>query len=111
MLRTLIGAGVALLGFASCLPASTQEVLGEHEERVTGYSKSQDLADPVTLLQKRLDKKKSLLTYDRTHGYLSSLLQAFEISAETQALVFSKTSSQKDQTSPQTPRALYFNDT
>jgi hypothetical protein len=41
---------------------------------------------------------------------LPSLLKALEIDQDTQLLVFSKTSFQLRLISPQTPRALYFND-
>ncbi|MBK1876194.1 hypothetical protein [Pelagicoccus mobilis] len=43
-------------------------------------------------------------------GYLRSFLDAFDIPVESQVLVFSKTSLQADRISPQTPRAIYFND-
>ena len=43
-------------------------------------------------------------------GYLSAFLEAFDIPAETQTLVFSKTSLQADRISPKNPRAIYYND-
>ncbi|MCA9091508.1 MAG: hypothetical protein KDA90_23080, partial [Planctomycetaceae bacterium] len=44
------------------------------------------------------------------HGYLKSLLDALEISPESQVLVFSQTSFQLRKISPSRPRAVYFND-
>jgi hypothetical protein len=44
------------------------------------------------------------------HGYLKSVLDALDIPASSQTLVFSKTSFQFRKISPETPRALYFND-
>lgn len=43
-------------------------------------------------------------------GYLRSLLENLGIRADTQVLVFSKTSFQSDLISPQNPRAVYFSD-
>ena len=41
---------------------------------------------------------------------LSELLRKLDVSADSQALVFSKTSFQAAKVSPQNPRAIYFND-
>src|SRR5690606_38183441 len=43
-------------------------------------------------------------------GYLKPLLEELEISINSQTLVFSKTSLQRQRIAPATPRALYFND-
>ena len=43
-------------------------------------------------------------------GYLPSLLEHLGINADSQALVFSKTSFQAAKISPRNPRAIYFND-
>jgi hypothetical protein len=43
-------------------------------------------------------------------GYLSSLLQALGVNADSQVLVFSKTSFQASRISPRNPRAIYFSD-
>jgi hypothetical protein len=64
----------------------------------------------IARLQQRLDRGDVRLAYGTAHGYLESLLAALEISPSSQALVFSKTSLQTDAISPQTPRAIYFND-
>lgn len=41
---------------------------------------------------------------------LATLLQKLEVNADSQALVFSKTSFQAPKVSPENPRAIYFND-
>ena len=64
----------------------------------------------VTKLERRLKAKTAELTRDDEHGYLKSLLKAFDIPLSSQVLVFSKTSLQRHRISPQTPRAIYFND-
>jgi hypothetical protein len=43
-------------------------------------------------------------------GYLPSLLEHLEVSPDSQALVFSKTSFQAPKISPSNPRAVYFSD-
>ncbi len=66
--------------------------------------------DPVAQLQRRLAAGDAVLTYDPKLGYLPALLEALGIPAESQVLVFARTSLQRDFISPRTPRALYFND-
>ena len=53
---------------------------------------------------------KSQLAFEPEQGYLKSVLDALDISPLSQVLVFSSTSFQKNQITPKTPRALYFND-
>lgn len=64
----------------------------------------------IAVLQQRLDRGEVRLRRGTAHGYLESLLEALNISRSSQVLVFSKTSLQTDAISPQTPRAIYFND-
>src|SRR3984885_12167366 len=72
--------------------------------------RSQDLSDPVALLQKQIEEGKVSLTYDPEHGYLKSVLALLKVPVDSQALVFSKTSFQYPKISPDHPRALYYND-
>lgn len=66
--------------------------------------------DPVAKLQRRLDRKEAKLSYEPGRGYLKSVLEQLDVPLNSQTLVFSKTSFQFRKISPQTPRALYFND-
>lgn len=66
--------------------------------------------DPVARLRDRIAAGEVTLAYDTLRGYLPALLEALEIPASSQALVFSRTSLQTDRIAPWTPRALYFND-
>lgn len=70
-------------------------------------SKPQDV---VAALQARIEKGETKLDYEPQHGYLLSLLKQLDIPQSSQLLVFSKTSLQREFISPQTPRAIYFND-
>jgi hypothetical protein len=72
--------------------------------------RSENLTDPVALLQKRIDRGEVRLDYEPKHGYLESVLAKLSIPVNSQTLVFSKTSFQYKKISPETPRALYFND-
>jgi hypothetical protein len=67
-------------------------------------------SDPIARLQAALDAGSKSLARDDRLGYLKSVLKALDIDPESQVLVFSKTSFQRDRIGPETPRALYFND-
>lgn len=67
-------------------------------------------ANPIERLQAKIDSGQVRLNYDGPRGYLDSLLEALDVSPETQTLVFSKTSAQFRLINPRSPRALYFND-
>jgi hypothetical protein len=66
--------------------------------------------DPITRLQRRLDRGETKLSFQKPHGYLLSVLQQLNVPLSSQGLVFSKTSSQLELIGPATPRAIYFND-
>lgn len=75
------------------------------------FYRSNDISDPVTKLQQKLEAGKAKLVHDGSqHGYLKSVLQLLDIPVSSQTLVFSKTSFQYPKISPAHPRALYFND-
>lgn len=65
----------------------------------------------IDALEARLEKGETKLAYaDDGHGYLKSLLEALNISPESQVLPFTRSSLQFDHINPQAPRAVYFND-
>lgn len=66
--------------------------------------------NPVESLQRRIDRGQAKFDFVDDHGYLPSLLAELNIPRSSQALVFSKTSLQRDRITPKTPRAIYFND-
>src|SRR6185436_5645168 len=68
------------------------------------------LSDVVTALQRDLSAGSSALSFDGPQGYLRSLLAALNVPVESQVLLFSKTGIQHPFTTPENPRALYFND-
>ena len=74
-----------------------------------GYAEG-DLTDPVARLRERLATGAVTLEFAGERGYLDSVLAALEIDVESQVLVFSKTSLQIRGITPETPRAIFFND-
>lgn len=67
--------------------------------------------DAVAALDARLRQGTAALRFEPGTGYLHSVLQALDVAAESQLLVFSKTSFQARRIGPSNPRALFFNDT
>jgi hypothetical protein len=79
------------------------------DDDTIAYSKTE--ADgAIPRLQKRIDAGKVKLRFDPEHGFLLALLRELKIDSNSQMLVFSKTSFQRERISPRNPRALYFND-
>lgn len=76
---------------------------------VIGYQ-SKPPNDPVARLQRRLDQGQAKLTFEKSHGYLLSVLRQLGVPTSSQTLAFSKTSAQLLLIGPATPHALYFND-
>lgn len=74
-----------------------------------GYSTSEPTGR-VARLAGRLAAGTETLEFREGRGYLDALLRALDIDPSSQALVFSKTSLQSSYVSPETPRAIYFND-
>lgn len=66
--------------------------------------------NPVARLQEQLASGEVTLEYTEPFGYLESLLEALNISPDSQTLVFSKTSLQYPQIDAKRPRALYTSD-
>ncbi len=66
--------------------------------------------NPVSDLQRRVDAGECRLEFEPERGYLASVLAALDVPVESQALVFSKTSLQRQRISPKRPRAVYFTD-
>jgi len=67
-------------------------------------------ADPVALLQQQIDSGTATLTYEPEQGYLRSVMRALHLEADSQVLVYSKTSVQALRINPKNPRGLYFGD-
>ncbi|MFG0264741.1 MAG: hypothetical protein ACF8AM_06240 [Rhodopirellula sp. JB055] len=95
-----------LLPFGTSLPA--QAVNWEAEP--IRYSDSAATRNRVAKLQTDLVSGQRKLSGDDELSLLQSLLEQLDVPTSSQTLVFSKTSLQKPHISPETPRAIYFND-
>ncbi len=82
---------------------------GTYDHPAIQYATSRP-ADPVALLQERIDASEVTLDYDAGWGYLRAVLEQLDVPVNSQSLVFSKTSLQVENIGPRAPRALYFND-
>ena len=73
------------------------------------YSETQP-NDPVAALQAKILSGEVSLGWDDKFGYLPAVLDAFKVPRASQMLVFSKSSLQRKNISPDNPRAIFFND-
>lgn len=71
---------------------------------------SSKVDDAVAALGKRLAAGETGLASNDSHGYLESVLAELHVPIESQVLVYSKTARSPKLVSPDTPRAVYFND-
>ena len=98
-----------MLFIASCLLAQVPLFVPSLTDEAIRYY-GPELQDPVSALQKRLEKGEVQLAFSEKFGYLEAVLKELHIPVSSQTLVFSKTSMQVAKISPEHPRALYFND-
>ncbi|MET0279728.1 MAG: hypothetical protein ABW278_01205 [Steroidobacteraceae bacterium] len=110
VLAALVAAVLATLPLAQAQVAVRNQGYIPYSDAPINY-RSENITDPVTRLQHQLDAGTARLVHDGSgHGYLKSVLQLLDVPVSSQTLVFSKTSFQYPQISPEHPRALYFND-
>lgn len=104
----------------ACLPSFLQAADAPEPEKISFSDRlpfgrppvdyfSQQTNDAVSNLQKSIDDGKVDLKADPT-GYLRAVLQALDVPESSQLVVFSKTARAPNLVTPQTPRAIYFND-
>lgn len=80
-----------------------------YDEDALGYAKTADTS-AIARLQSRIETGQVSLRREPRFGYLLSILDELKVPAESQMLVFSKTSFQRERIGPSNPRALYFNE-
>jgi hypothetical protein len=66
--------------------------------------------DVVAELKRRVDEGSVTLPFEGRSGYLRPVMEALHVPAESQSVVFSKTSLQSHYISPSNPRAIFFSD-
>lgn len=103
--HTVLRFALAVMPFILVVNLLAQD---DFERPPISYSESEP-DNRVSRLQARLDMGGLKLGHHELFGYLPAVLKALDIPIESQVFVFSKTSLQVRYISPQTPRALYFN--
>ncbi|MDB5335687.1 MAG: hypothetical protein JWN70_1306 [Planctomycetaceae bacterium] len=101
--------GLSVLMTVLALTQPSVSVGDDFDREPINYGTTQP-RDCISRLQKRLDQAETTLKYTDSSGYLQSVLSELQVSPTTQMLVFSKTSLQRQCITPETPRAVYFND-
>jgi hypothetical protein len=111
--RTLLAIGVGVFAVAVVSsPIDAQRAgpfRGSSEDPAIKYSTA-TLNNLVTDVNRRLQDGTLSLTLEGRAGYLRSALEALQIPADSQLLVFSRASLQGKQIGEQNPRAIFFND-
>jgi hypothetical protein len=105
----LLRALIAAVLFLPALAIAALQSPFDFDHGSIGYTTTPP-SDPIARLQSRIDSGEVRLKFDADHGYLPALLEEMKIPRTSQGLVFSRTSLQLLLISPQTPRAIYFND-
>jgi hypothetical protein len=107
---TLGAAGLVALAWAAGVTAQRGGIFqGSMEDPAIGYTKA-PVSNAVADLNARLADGSVQLRYDGRSGYLQSVLDALNVPAVSQLLLFSKTSLQAARIGPANPRALFYNE-
>jgi hypothetical protein len=99
---------LTLLG-AFAIPSALVHGQYYFDEQPINYRRASE-SNPVARLEEKLRAGEVRLQADDRGSYLASVLQLLDVPQSSQTLVFSKTSLQQGRISPETPRAVYFND-
>jgi hypothetical protein len=102
-----IGIALAMAPLSALIQERWTGVLDEHP--AIQYA-VQPTTDRIAKLNQALMHEGQSLERDPRTGYLLPLLAALGVPVESQVLVFSKTGVQRAYTSPQNPRALFFDE-
>lgn len=97
------------LALALALPGARAQSPAEYEQPPLQYSAS-PASNAVSVLQARLAAGEWSPTGASENDRLRAVLDALGVPVESQVLVFSKTSLQRDRISPRRPRAIYFSE-
>jgi len=101
-----------LLGLVFTIPAFiSPQAIAQYsfDEEPIRYNRT-TATDRVARLAAKMDSGEIKLEANDQGDYIAAVLKELEIPTSSQALVFSKTSLQVHRISPETPRAIYFND-
>ena len=110
MRAVFVGAALWMLATIAAAGQSRNAFPGTLDQHPAIDYRGGALSDVASGLQRDLAAGSASLAFDSTQGYLRGLLARLDIPVESQVLLFSKTGIQHPFTTPQNPRALYFND-
>ena len=111
--RLLVSVATLGMAFANSAWTSGQKPegwAGVLEEHPSIQYAIRPTTDRVAKLNQALTESGRSLQRDARTGYLLPVLEALGVPVESQLLVFSKTGVQRAFTSPQNPRALFFDE-
>ena len=90
---------------------SAQNIVPHQAAASYSLDTSSTTPDPIAALNSRIYRGLDQLDFQQNgFSYLKAVLDRLDVRADSQVLVFSKTSQQFEHISPATPRAIYFND-
>ncbi|MGH9786621.1 MAG: hypothetical protein ACRD88_20820, partial [Terriglobia bacterium] len=102
--------GITLFAAALLFSEPQRVFTGSPDHPAIAYS-TRPTRDAVAELNRKIEEGEVRLSLNGASGYLRSVLAALDISVESQVLVFSETSLQREHITKTNPRALFFNDT
>jgi len=108
--RLWAAVGCWLIATAIVAPQSRSAFPGTLDQHPAIDYRGGALSDVVTTLQRDAARGAITLKHEGQTGFLLPVLERLEVPVDSQILLFSKTGIQNAFTSPEHPRALYFND-
>ena len=103
-MATVVGTAAAAMGQLTERPLA-----GALAHPAIGYY-ARPAHDLIAELNRRVEDGTARIPFDESTGYLRPVLDALHVPADSQMLVMSKTGVQALYTSPENPRAIFFND-
>ena len=100
----------AILPGARAIVAQRSNAFSASREHVAIRYATGPVDNVLSRLNRQLQTAAVRLSFDKSDGYLASLLATLDLPVESQVLVFSETSNQAPLISLENPRALFFND-
>jgi hypothetical protein len=110
LLPPAVACALLALPLSAQLETKFDEVFDGSPEHPAIHYQTGPYSDPVSSMIQRIDRGSISFSFNGPTGYLRSLLEALEVPVESQMVVFSKTSVQRQRITPSNPRFLYFND-
>jgi hypothetical protein len=107
---TALLSAITLLAVGLVFSEPQRVFTGSPDHPAIEYS-TRPARDAVTTLNRKIQEGELRLSSNGASGYLRSVLAALGISVESQVLVFSESSLQREHITKTNPRALFFNDT